>query len=127
MLAKDIMTKQVICIQETAKIFELTKLLTEKMISGVPVCNKRGKVVGIVTERDLIGLKKGELVKDIMTPAVIGVRPDQTIEEVAATLHSNKVKRVPVFEAGNIIGIISRSDIIFAIAKRMSNSIQSVI
>lgn len=120
MLAKDIMTKEVITIKAYARIYELTKLLADHHISGVPVCDESGKVVGMVTEADLIGLKNGTQVKDIMTREVISVSVDTPIEEVAAILHDKKIKRVPVYEQGRLVGIISRADIVAAMAQKLS-------
>lgn len=116
MKAKDIMTVKVITISAAAKIYELTQLLVENKISGVPVCDDDGQLVGMVTNSDLIALKKGERVRDIMTPNIISVGADFTIEEVAAVLNNNKIKRVPVFEDKRMVGIISRGDLIRALA-----------
>ncbi|WP_338825087.1 A-adding tRNA nucleotidyltransferase [Moorella humiferrea] len=118
MRAKDIMTKDVITISAYAPIYELTKLLAENDISGVPVCDESGKVIGMVSEADLIALKNGSRVVDIMNPEVIAVSPETPVEEVAAVLHTKKIKRVPVYEKDQMVGIISRADIVAAMAKR---------
>jgi len=120
MLARDIMTKEVITINASAKIYELTKLMVEQEISGLPVCNDGGQVVGIVTEGDLIGLKTGSQVRDIMNREVISVDADTPVEKVAAILHATKIKRVPVYHDGSLVGIISRANIVAALARRPS-------
>lgn len=116
MLAKEIMTAPAITIKETAKIYELSKLLTETKVSGVPVCDDDGQVVGFVSEADLLGLIKGNLVKDIMSRTIISVQENATLEEVAAIMRDHRIKRVPVFTGDTLIGIISRADIVAAIA-----------
>ncbi|MBE3572790.1 MAG: CBS domain-containing protein [Moorella humiferrea] len=118
MRAKDIMTKDVITISAYAPIYELTKLLAENDISGVPVCDESGKVIGMVSEADLIALKNGSRVMDIMNPEVIAVSPETPVEEVAVVLHTKKIKRVPVYEKDQMVGIISRADIVAAMARK---------
>ncbi len=118
MLAKDIMTTEVITINETAKIYELTKILAEHKISGVPVCDADGNVVGIVTAADLRTMSKGERIKDIMSKVVVSIEPNTPLEEIAAILNTYKIKRVPVFENGQLVGVVSRDDIVVAIANR---------
>ncbi|WP_338834290.1 A-adding tRNA nucleotidyltransferase [Moorella humiferrea] len=118
MRAKDIMTKDVITISAYAPIYELTKLLAENDISGVPVCDESGKVIGMVSEADLIALKNGSRVVDIMNPEVIAVSPETPVEEVAVVLHTKKIKRVPVYEKDQMVGIISRADIVAAMARK---------
>ncbi|PRR74855.1 CBS domain-containing protein [Neomoorella humiferrea] len=118
MRAKDIMTKDVITISAYAPIYELTKLLAENDISGVPVCDESGKVIGMVSEADLIALKNGSRVVDIMNPEVIAVSQETPVEEVAVVLHTKKIKRVPVYEKDQMVGIISRADIVAAMARK---------
>lgn len=117
MLARDIMTADVITIKPNAEIYELTKLLAEEKVSGLPVCDDLGQVVGIVSEADLINLKNGGRVGDIMRREVISVVPDMPVQKVAAVLDRHKIKRVPVYSDGHIVGIISRADIVSAMAR----------
>ncbi|AKX94665.1 CBS domain-containing protein [Neomoorella thermoacetica] len=117
MLARDIMTTNVITITPSARIYELTRLLAEKQISGVPVCDGDNHVVGIVGEADLLGLVNGHLVRDIMSQPVIGVDAEDPVEKVAAILHEKRIKRVPVYSNGRLVGIISRADIVAAMAR----------
>lgn len=117
MLARDVMTAPVVTINARARIHELTKLLSERSISGVPVCDDSGRVVGMVSSADLLNMKGGQTVSDIMNREVISVTADTPVEQVAAVLSQNKIKRVPVFEGEKLVGIISRSDIVAAMAK----------
>lgn len=117
MLAKDIMSAPVVTINARARIHELTKLLAEHHFSGLPVCDDLGRVVGIVSSADLLNMKGGQTVADIMSREVIGVTVDTPVEEVAAVLSQKKIKRVPVFEGEKLVGIISRSDVVAAMAK----------
>jgi CBS domain-containing protein len=115
MLAKDIMTQQVIAVSPQTPVKQLAKTLSQNHISGTPVVDKSGKVVGVVTQRDLLG-KKGAQVKSIMSKKVISVMEDTPVEEIASVMTARNVKRVPVFRGQKLAGIISRGDLVRAIA-----------
>ncbi|MDK2820964.1 MAG: hypothetical protein PWP31_929 [Clostridia bacterium] len=117
MIAKDIMSTNLIMINANAKIYELTKLLADNHISGVPVYDESNNVVGMVSEADLIGLKNGNCVRDIMNTEIVGVDVNTPVEKVASILNEKKIKRVPVYANGSVVGIISRADIVAAMAK----------
>ncbi len=115
--AKDIMTKKVSTISACACIDELTSLLAAKKISGVPVVDEAKKVVGIATEADVLAKKEGACsVGDIMTKKVVSVAPGAEVHEVAQVLAKRRIKRVPVIDNGKLVGIISRADIVKAMA-----------
>jgi CBS domain-containing protein len=113
--ALDIMSKEVITVSQHTRVTELAQLLTEKGISGVPVIDGSQRLVGIVTEADLLARKLGQnTVYDIMSTEVISVQDDAAVAEVAAILSRHKIKRVPVMRNGQLIGIISRADVVKA-------------
>lgn len=143
MFIKDIMTTNVITVREDETVEKCANLLMTHDLSALPVLNDLGKIVGIVTEGDLIrrasrikgpaalevlggifylesptkyieDLKRsmGSFAKDIMSKDVITVGPDMIIAEAATLLVENKIKRLPVVDSeGNLIGIVSRKDI----------------
>ncbi|AKL96782.1 CBS domain-containing protein [Clostridium aceticum] len=147
MLAKDIMTKEVITVKKEDTVEDVIKLLLEHNISGVPVVNEENNVVGMITEGDLIYRSKelhipayftlldsyiflenpktlevqikkmaGYLVKDVMTEKVIVVDQEETMEEIATIMVKKKINRVPVVKDHQLVGIVSRRDIIRAYA-----------
>lgn len=117
MLARDIMTHEVISIAPSASIREAARLLSDYNISGVPVIDARGAMVGIVTEADLIS-KEGESVREILTERVISVDERTPVDEIAQILTSNRIKRVPVMRGTRVVGIVSRANIVRMMASR---------
>lgn len=117
MQARDIMTHEVITTTPEVSLQDAARLLADYRISGMPVVDGEQRMVGIVTEADIIG-KEGETVRDIMTQRVVSV-PEQTpVDEIALILTSNRFKRVPVLREERIVGIVSRADIVRMIASR---------
>jgi signal-transduction protein with cAMP-binding, CBS, and nucleotidyltransferase domain len=117
MFARDILTHEVISIVPTASIQDAARLLSDYNISGAPVINAQGQMVGIVTEHDLIS-KEGKTVSDIMTARVISVGDQTPVDEIAQILTSNRIKRVPVLRGGRVVGIVSRANIVRMMASR---------
>lgn len=115
MQAKDIMTKDVITVSPTTPVKSLAKMLIKNQISGAPVMDKKGKIVGVVSEADII-TKKGRQVKAIMSTRVIRVTEDTPLEKIASLMTTHKIMRVPVMHGEKLVGIVSRADIVGAIA-----------
>jgi CBS-domain-containing membrane protein len=140
---KDLMTKDVVTVKRNADIQEAARRLSGLSISGMPVVDDEGKVIGVISEADILslaGLKKGHTFKDILrhllgeplpkrgpgttvgdvmrTPAITA-GPDDDAREVAAVLDSRRIKRLPVVDHdGKLIGVISRADIVRAMGKK---------
>jgi len=149
MTARDIMHTDVISIGPDATVRELADLLAAHSISGVPVIDAQGALVGVVTEGDVI-MQDAELhfphylqfldsviylesvrrfeerfrktfgnkVADVMSTEVVTVGPDATVHEVTTLMTDNSVNRLPVVDEGRVVGIITRGDIVRAIAQR---------
>ena len=117
MRAHDIMTHEVITIGPDASIHDAARLLSEYNISGVPVVDDAGRMIGIITEADLLG-KEGKTVADIMTPRVTTAEEETPVETVAQILTSNRFKRLPVVRGERLVGIVSRADIVRLMASR---------
>lgn len=115
MIAKDIMTKDVITVGPAASVKELAKTLVRQQISGAPVMNKKGQIVGIVSEADIVA-NKGKQVKEIMTKKVSSIAEDTPVEEIAALMTAHKISRLPVMRGQKLVGLVSRADIVGAIA-----------
>jgi CBS domain-containing protein len=115
MLAKNIMTKDVITVSPAMTVKNLAMTLIKNQISGAPVAGKNGKIVGIVSEADIVG-KKGKDVKAIMSKKVISVSEDTPVEKIAQLMTTHKIKRLPVMRGEDVVGVVSRADIVSAIA-----------
>lgn len=138
----EVMTKDVITVKKDADIHEVSRLLSENRISGVPVVNDENSVIGIITEADVLSMagmkhghtfkdiirhilgeplperREGERVEDVMTSPSITTTPNAYIREVAKILNEKRIKRLPVIdEKGKLVGIISRADIVRAMGK----------
>ncbi|HVX77581.1 MAG TPA: CBS domain-containing protein [Bradyrhizobium sp.] len=145
MQARDVMVSPVITVGENEAVRDAARLLIENRISAVPVVDDAGKLVGIVSEADLmrrpeagterpsswwLSLLMGERtiateyvksravkVKDVMTREVKTASPETQLHEIADLLEENHIKRVPILsESGDLVGIISRANIIQAVA-----------
>ncbi len=113
----DVMTRNVITITENQTREQAARLLAYHRISGLPVVNGDGHVVGVVTEYDVIA-KKGQLVGDIMTHELISVTPDTELDTASHILVHERVRRLPVLDQGKLVGIVSRSDVVRIVAMR---------
>ena len=123
-LVKDYMSKDITTFLKSDCIYDVMRELLEKKISGAPVLNKSGKIVGIISESDIMKnivdsqyynmpITKTKISK-YMKKSVDYISPDITIFEAASEFLKLKRKRFPVIISGEIVGIISRIDIISA-------------
>ena len=115
MFAKDIMTRDVITVSPTATIKNLAMTLIKNQISGAPVASRNGKIIGVVSEADIVA-KKGKDVKTIMSKNIISVTEDTAVEDIAKLMTTHRIKRLPVMRGSEVVGIVSRADIVNAIA-----------
>jgi CBS domain-containing protein len=145
MTARYLMNRPVVTVGPDANVVEIARLMRDHNISGLPVVDHEKRVLGIVSEGDLlrrheIGTAerrsswwldlladpierakdytrtRGNLVRDIMSSPAITVDEDATIGEIADTLQRHGIKRVPVVRDGRLVGIISRADVVQLVA-----------
>jgi CBS domain-containing protein len=119
MIARDIMTTRVCTIRPEASAKEIAELLYRERISGAPVVDAEDRIIGIVTEADIISKvdREGLSVGDIMSHEVISVDEETPVNDIAALLTERRIKRVPVVRDGKLVGIVSRADIVHAVAQ----------
>jgi len=149
MKASDVMNRKVVTISGKASLEEAARLMVQNRISGLPVVNDQGMVMGMITEGDLLRrteigtaphaswlatlLSTGHVaqayvrshalkVNELIDGDVISVTPDTSLAEVVAIMESRRVKRVPVIDDGDLVGIVARADLVGALMKLMPGS-----
>lgn len=144
---RDIMQADVITVGPSTTVRELADILAKHKISGVPVVGEDGRVLGMVSEADVIlqdadlhfpyyiqfldsiiylqsftkfeeRFRKmfGSKVTEVMSDEVVEISPDASVRDAAALMADHKVNRLPVIEDGRLVGILTRGDIVQAIA-----------
>ena len=146
MRAAQVMTTDVLSISSDATVFEAAELLVGTGVSAMPVVDKTGRMIGIVSEADLV--RRAEIgteprrswlerffgdeaaaakeyvtlharrVTDVMSKPVVAVQEDDTLGQVADAMAKHKVKRVPVLRGDLVVGIVSRANLLQALLSR---------
>ncbi len=111
MPVKEVMTREVLTFEESTPVSEAAEMLAERRLTGGPVLNQAGYVVGVVSEVDVIA-KRGSTVADIMTKHVISISEETGIDQAAQLFASERIRRLPVLKEGRLVGLVSRSDIL---------------
>jgi CBS-domain-containing membrane protein len=148
MRARDVMTREVATIPPEGTVQDIAALLLDRQISAVPVVDQACAVVGMVSEGDLLRRRelgtdkrrhgwraflanpgtvardyvksRGLHARDIMSTPVIAVSPEATLAELAEIMEARHIKRVPVVEGGKLVGLVSRADLVRALAQAVS-------
>jgi CBS domain-containing protein len=144
MKVKDVMTSPVISVEPDSPIAQAIRIMMQRRISGLPVVDKQGRLVGMVTEGDflrraetgtqrrrprwlefLIGPGKladeytrshGRKVGDVMTADPVTVSEDTLLDEVVRAMEKHGIKRLPVLRGEAVVGIVSRANLLYALA-----------
>jgi CBS domain-containing protein len=147
--AGDLMTRDVAVVHPETSLLDAVKLMAKRRISGVPVVDDAGSIVGMMSEGDLVRWHEGyterqarwldmladgfELapeflrgiqeqrrkVKSVMATGVTTVTEDTPARDVAHLMHARNIKRVPVVRDGKLVGIVARSDLVRALAQKL--------
>ncbi len=150
--AGDLMTRDVAVVHPETSLLEAVKLMAQRRISGMPVVDDAGGIVGMISEGDLVRWHEGyterqarwldmlaegfELapaflegireqhrkVKSVMSPGALTVTEDALARDVAHLMYRNNIKRVPVLRDGKLVGILARSDLIRALAAKLAEA-----
>jgi CBS-domain-containing membrane protein len=149
MRVRDAMTRDVLSVSKYDDISNAVKLLAGKNISGLPVVDRENRVVGVVSEADVVSMvgsrrahtfkelmrsivghplperKMGHLVGDIMTSPAVSVNPETEISEAVRLMGGHRIRRLPVVDKDQrLVGLISRSDIVKAMGKKLTEDEQ---
>ena len=126
---KEFMTKDVLTLHLDPPILRAVRMLRQANVTGAPVLDEHGRLVGILTEKDCMRVvldsayhgMPGGFVEDYMSSNPESVSPDETLIQLAQLFINGRFHRFPVVDNGRLIGIISRRDVMRAIAKHHSN------
>jgi len=115
--AKAVMNTRVISVNKDEDIYEAIRMMALNNITGLPVVDENEKLVGVITEKDVLALlynleDRPGTVKDFMTPDVVCFDQEDDLNSIVETLRTKHFRRVPILDKGRLIGIISRRDII---------------
>jgi CBS domain-containing protein len=144
MKAREIMTLEVVSVSPDASIVEAVRLMLQNRISGLPVVDRQGMLVGVVTEGDFLrraetGTQRkrarwieffvgagqsaeeyvhthGRKVADVMTSTPIAITEDTRLDDIVSLMEQGSVKRLPVVRQGRVVGIVSRANLLHALA-----------
>jgi CBS-domain-containing membrane protein len=115
MKVKEIMKTPVYTADVDMPTADVAKLLVQYRISAVPVIDASGAVVGLVSELDLIS-RDGATARDVMSPGIVSVTEDTDVDDVRHLLVDRRIRRVPVLSGGQLVGVVSRADLVALIA-----------
>jgi CBS domain-containing protein len=126
MRVRDFMVEDPLTVAPDTEIRRVVRLLIEHDISGAPVVDDTGTVVGVITERDCIAVAAeagyyaewGGAVSRYMSAPVEVVGPDESLVDIAGRMASSPYRRFPVIEDGRLVGLLSRRDVLRAIDVR---------
>ncbi len=152
MKAKDVMTTEVICAGPETDVRAIARTLLKHRVSAVPVIDDGGRVIGIVSEGDLMRRPESETeqprswwlklietpedrasqylkshgltARDVMTREPISVTEDTPLEEIAILLERKAIKRVPVLRDGKLVGIVTRADLLHGLVARAGQAVK---
>jgi len=123
--AKDIMTKEVVSVWRNTPVEEVLELLWARKITGIPVVEEDMTLVGIVTEKDLLGFfygpetAKAKTAEEFMTQPAVHFEENESLEDICKCLLEVTFRRVPVTREGKVVGIVSRPDVLRYILEQM--------
>lgn len=139
MRVKDVMTRYPVTVTAETTVGAALRLLSDNGVTALPVVDTRSRIVGIVSEADLIlgrippdpivhtgtrpfahrnRTRAGDLIEDVMSHSMVVVHPDTDLQEVARIVTSTSVKSFPVVDAADqVVGVVSRSDVVRALAR----------
>jgi CBS domain-containing protein len=150
--AADLMSRDVAVVHPETTLLEAVRIMAERRISGVPVVDDRGVLVGMLSEGDLLRWHEGHNVKqarwlemlaegadlsnaflslmrdqrrqvqNLMAPGAVTVTEDAPAREIANLMYTRGIKRVPVLRDGKLVGIVARSDLVRALAQKLDEA-----
>lgn len=113
---REIMTKNVASVTPNTSIQEAAKIMSEHNVGSLPVV-ENGQIRGIITDRDITlrstadGKSGSEPVSHVMTSHIVSGNPDMSVDEAAQLMAQNQIRRLPIVENNNLVGIVALGDL----------------
>jgi len=150
MQAQDVMARDVLTVMPKTSITVALDLMLKRKVSGLPVLDENGKLVGILTEGDLLRRREtgtgtkhrsrllsfivgpgreaeefvhsnSRMVGDLMTPSVVSVPETATLDDIVTMMEKHHIRRVPVMKGDHLVGIVSRADLLRALQQKIAD------
>jgi CBS domain-containing protein len=122
MQVKDVMTTPAITVREDASLHDVAEVLAMQRVSGLPVVDPDGAIVGVISEADIIRKEAGQLSEartagEAMTAPALTFEPWRPVTEAARAMLREQVNRLPVVSDGELVGIVARADLVQAFVR----------
>jgi CBS domain-containing protein len=113
------MTPQVSCVHENDTLLDAAKQMASLSVGALPVCSTEDRLVGMITDRDIVvrGLAKGDPAKTPVSDLsqaqeeAVTIGADDDVDEIMRTMTSHKVRRLPVIDGHDLVGIVAQADV----------------
>jgi acetoin utilization protein AcuB len=138
---RDVMTRPAVMFRQAMTVGAAVKAMRARNIRHAPVLDDRGRLVGMVSDRDLRSVilepalrdafedldraLKSQTVKDVMTWGTISLKPDTSLREAANVLHTNKIGAVPVVEHDRVVGMLAVGDVLKTVIQMLDEGVIS--
>ena len=111
MIVKDIMSSSIISVKPDDTFDHISYIMKSEDVGAVPVCDKQNRLIGIITDRDLIlRYEKGNTARDMMTKAPISVTSEDDIHDAAMMFSKYRIRRLPVLDGERLVGMLRLRD-----------------
>lgn len=125
--ARDVMETEITIVRPDEKVAAVDLLMIRKSLGGVPILDKTDKLVGIVTQRDIMLSRfrtsiAGMIISSLMTTNPITVTPEVPLKTLLGLMMSHRIERLPVLDHGKLVGMIEPRSILSAVYKRITSN-----
>lgn len=116
MRVKELMATSVTCVKPDTSIEQVARQMKQENIGSIPVCDDRGEVLGIITDRDIVirsvsNENRPKIAKEIMTKSLVVAEPNMDTHDAALLMAKYQIRRLPVIENNQIVGMLAMADI----------------
>jgi CBS domain-containing protein len=128
--ARDIMTEDAECVAETDTLAAAAKKMADLNVGALPICSKESRLIGVLTDRDIVvrciaegGDPKTQTVADLAQGQAITIGADDDAAEILRTMSAKKVRRLPVIDGHQLVGVVALADVARALPETTAGEI----